>query len=221
MIVRNLRPHKVIRYTWKELTLGLISSTLILWLFYLGHYKWLTLNYAPFTVLGTALSNFLAFRSNSAYGRWNQAAQVWMTMRSSSRVFVRLIKTVVDGHSNLSTYNKKLSDRYIQEAAYRQIAWLYAVRLSLRESNNWDELKPYLSTKELAQLKKSQNKPVCLMARQGAMIYEGLQKGILQGFDSFQLETQLSALANAHATAEQIKEIPIPKPYGSFTQAFL
>lgn len=222
MVIRQrLRPHKVMGYIWKELTLGLVASSLALWLSSRYHFQWLGLNYAPFAVLGTALSIFLAFRTNSAYARWNQAAQAVGTMQNASRVFVRLIKTVTDGHSVLPNYDKKRSDAFIQEMGRRQIAWLHAVRLSLRDQSNWDELEPYLDKKEFRQLLTVQNKPIYLLSRQGERIYQALGAGILQGFDSFQLEVQLAALANAHATADQIKKIGVPRPYGFFTHIFV
>lgn len=222
MVVRqHLRPHKVIRYIWKELLLAVVASSLALWLETQYHYNWLSLNYAPFAVLGTALSIFLGFRTNSAYARWSQAASSWMMMQSGSRVFVRLIKTITNGHKNLPSYDKKLSDAFIDEMARRQIAWLNAVRLTLRDQDTWDELKPFLSDNEFKALQTMQNKPVYLMARQGERIYDALGSGILQGFDSFQLETQLSALASAHTNTEQIKRITIPRPYGFFTHIFV
>lgn len=221
IVKRNLYPHKVISYIWKELALAAVTSSLALWLGTQYHYKWLALNYTPFAVLGTALSIFLAFRTNSAYTRWSQAAASWMTMQSSSRVFVRLIKTITNGHKNMPSYNKKMSDSFIEEMANRQIAWLNATRLTLRDQDSWDELKPYLSKEDFKTLQTMQNKPAYLMARQGERIYDALGSGILQGFDSFQLETQLSALANAQATTEQIKRITIPRPYGFFTHIFV
>lgn len=222
MITRHyLRPHKVLMYIWKELVLALVSSSIALWLGTHYHYKWLLLNYAPFAVMGTALSIFLAFRTNSAYTRWSQAAQAWVTMQSASRFFVRVVKTVTNSHSNLPTYDKKKSDAFILEMGRRQIAWLHAVRLSLREQESWDELEPYLPKADYEQLLKMHNKPVYLMSRQGERLYEALSAGILQGFDNFQTETQLSALANAHAVTEQIKRITIPRPYGFFTHVFV
>ena len=222
MITRQrLRPHKVMTYIWKELVLAAVVSSVALWLGTQYHYKWLALNYAPFAVLGTALSIFLAFRTNSAYTRWSQAAASWMTMQSSSRVFVRLIKTITNGHKNLPTYNKKASDAYIEEVAQRQIAWINVVRLTLRDQDNWEEVEPYLTKDDFKAMKTMQNKPAYLMARQGERIYDALGSGILQGFDSLQLETQLSILATAQANTEQIKRITIPRPYGFFTHVFV
>lgn len=208
-------------YIWKELLLAAVVSTLALWLSTQYHYKWLMLNYTPFAVLGTALSIFLAFRTNSAYTRWNQAASSWMTMQSSSRVFVRLIKTIANGHKGLPIYNKKISDAFIEEIAQRQIAWINTVRLTLRDQENWNEIEPYLSKQDFKAMKTMQNKPAYLMARQGERVYDALASGVLQGFDSLQLETQLSILASAQASTEQIKRITIPRPYGFFTHVFV
>jgi putative membrane protein len=43
----------------------------------------------------------------------------------------------------------------------------------------------------------------------------------LQGFDSFQLEGQLAALASQQAVCERIKLIPVPRQYDYFTRLFV
>lgn len=222
MIVRkHFRPHKVIYYIWKELALATIASTAVLIVGTKLHPTWLQLNYAPFAALGTALSIFLGFRTNSAYARWNQASQAWASLRNSSRVFVRLVKTVSHGHANGPNYNKKATDNFIREVGRRQIACVHAIRLSLREQDDWQSLAQYITKQDYAGLQAAENKPAYLIARQGESIYDALQQGILQGFDSFQMETQLSAFANAFATVEQLKETTMPRPYGFFTHLFV
>lgn len=45
--------------------------------------------------------------------------------------------------------------------------------------------------------------------------------GILGGFDSFQMEGQLLALANYHGGCERIKNTPLPRQYDFFTRVFV
>lgn len=59
------------------------------------------------------------------------------------------------------------------------------------------------------------------MKRQGQRIYDGMANGILQGFDSFQIEGQLAALSTQQAVCERIKAIPIPRQYDYFTRLFV
>jgi putative membrane protein len=59
------------------------------------------------------------------------------------------------------------------------------------------------------------------MQRQGQRIYEATAAGILQGFDSFQLEGQLAALSTQQGICERIKAIPVPRQYDYFTRLFV
>jgi putative membrane protein len=48
-----------------------------------------------------------------------------------------------------------------------------------------------------------------------------MANGTLGGFDSFQMEGQLLALANAQGGCERIKNTPLPRQYDYFTRLFI
>jgi putative membrane protein len=104
---------------------------------------------------------------------------------------------------------------------YKVIAWVHALRLHLRKQDNWHELKSFLSEQEFEHLEKSQNKPNYLHLLSGKKIYEAMANGTLGGFDSFQMEGQLLALANYQGGCERIKNTPLLRQYDFFTRLFL
>jgi len=55
----------------------------------------------------------------------------------------------------------------------------------------------------------------------GRRVYEAMANGTLGGFDSFQMEGQLLALANFQGTCERIKNTPLLRQYHYFTRLFL
>jgi ion channel-forming bestrophin family protein len=171
--------------------------------------------------LGTALTIFLAFRANTSFVRWGEAAQSWAAIHAASRVFGRLVVTFVDAHRHTPQYQAALAELFKQELVYRHLAWVNALRLQLRNQTNWDELKPFLPIEEFVLLAVQPNKPIWLMQRQGQRIYDGMATGILQGFDSFQIEGQLAALSSQQAICERIKLIPVPRQYDYFTRLFV
>jgi putative membrane protein len=91
----------------------------------------------------------------------------------------------------------------------------------LRKNDNWQELKPFLSEQEFIELQKSQNKPNYIHLISGKKIYEAMANGTLGGFDSFQMEGQLLALANYQGGCERIKNTPMLRQYDFFTRVFL
>lgn len=55
----------------------------------------------------------------------------------------------------------------------------------------------------------------------GQQIYQAMGNGTLGGFDSFQMEGQMAALANYQGACERIKNTPMPRQYHFFTRVFL
>lgn len=221
ILKRNFDPRKVTTYVWPQLLAALAWSAAV----YLAYViLGLTAVSAPFGilgVLGTALALFLAFRNNTAFGRWGEASQAWAAITAASRTFARLIVTFTDAHRHTPQYRAETAEAFKREMIYRHIAWVNALRMQLRGQMDVDELAPYLDAAELAALRQAPSKAGALLLAQGRRIYDAMAAGILQGFDSFQLEGQLAALASQQAVCERIKLIPVPRQYDYFTRLFV
>jgi putative membrane protein len=221
ILKRNFDPRKVTTYVWPQLLAALTWSAAV----YLAYVALgLTFVSAPFGILGilgTALAIFLAFRNNTAFGRWGEASQAWTAITAASRTFARLIVTFTDAHRHTPQYRAEAAEAFKREMVYRHIAWVNALRMQLRGQTDVSELAPYLDAGELAALRQAPSKAGALMLAQGRRIYDAMASGILQGFDSFQLEGQLAALASQQAVCERIKLIPVPRQYNYFTRLFV
>lgn len=220
ILKRNFNPLKVLGYVWVEMTVALLCSLGVYMLWSLG-----VLTFSiPFSVaatLGSALAIFIAFRNNSAYSRWWEARTLWAGITTSSRLLGRLIITFADSHAHQPDYNKERSEQFKKEIIYRLIAWCHALHLQLRTVNNWQQLQAFLQEAEYNQLINSQNKPNYLQLMMGKSIYAAMANGTLAGFDSFQLEGQLAALAAHQGGCERIKATPLLRQYHYFTRVFL
>jgi putative membrane protein len=113
------------------------------------------------------------------------------------------------------------SESFKKEIIDKIIAWANSLRMELRNQNDWSSLRSYLSEEEMNQTITKQSKPNFIKLLIGQRIYKAMADGTLGGFDSFQLEGQLLALANAQATSERIKHTPLPKQYDFFTRIFV
>lgn len=210
----------VIHYLKNEL---LISITLTLLVVLLNYYNILKL-YLPFSIaaiLGSGLAIFIAFRNNSSYSRWWEARTLWGNIINSSRVFARLIITFTNSHSNSPNYNKEKSDSFIKEMILLQIAWVNALRILLRQLNDYSSLIKYMSEVDFQKMSSKNQKVNYLQQLIGEKIYLAMSSGILAGFDSFQLEGQLLNLANSQGGCERIKNTPLLRQYHFFTKLFL
>ncbi|MEZ4961120.1 MAG: bestrophin family ion channel [Saprospiraceae bacterium] len=221
ILKRNFHPLKVLAYVWQEVLFAFVWSVVVWVLFTYGGVKSLALNFTPIGVLGSALAIFVAFRNNSAYGRWWEARQIWGSIVNASRTFARLVVTFTDSHAHQANYDRERSERFKKEMVYRQIAWAHALRLHLRRQNDWEILQPFLPAQEYSDLVAKQNKPNYLQQLMGRRIYQAMGDGTLGGFDSFQMEGQLASLANYLGNAERIKDTPLPRQYDFFTRLFV
>jgi putative membrane protein len=221
IVKRNFHPLKVWGYIQRPM-LFIISWSLLVWA---GSELWpkglFALNFAPVAVFGSALAIFVAFRNNSAYARWWEARQIWGGIVNSSRVFARLAITFADSHSQQANFDPERTEAFKQAVVKACIAWVNALRLQLRGQDEWDELLPFLSANDFEAVKRAQNKPNHLHMIIARKIYEAMANGTLGGFDSFQMEGQLLALANYQGGAERIKNTPLPRQYDFFTRIFV
>lgn len=222
IVKRNFHPLRVWAYIWQELSYSIILSIAVYYIFI--HWEkgsQLAIPFVPVGVLGSALAIFVAFRNQSAYGRWWEARQLWGGIVNSSRVLARLVITFTDSHSHQPNYDINSSTSFKKDMIYRQIAWVHALRLHLRKQNDWEVLKPFLNENEFYDIINRQNKPNYLQTIMGRHIYEAMANGTLGGFDSFQMEGQLLALANYQGACERIKNTPLPRQYDFFTRLFV
>jgi putative membrane protein len=221
IVKRNFSPLKVWQYIRGTMTFVLIWATFVWLVFFLTGNKLLVLNFTPIGVLGSALAIFVAFRNNSAYGRWWEARTLWGGIVNSSRVLARLIITFSESHAHQPNYDPDRSENFKQEMIQLCIAWAHALRLHLRDQDDWMSLKTLFSANDFDEFTRSHNKPNCIQLMQGRKIYRAMANGTLGGFDSFQIEGQLLALANYQGSCERIKNTPLPRQYDFFTRVFV
>ncbi|MCU0344540.1 MAG: hypothetical protein MUF28_12060 [Ignavibacterium sp.] len=221
IVKRNFSPLKVWSYIKGPVILSIVWSFVIWLITNKVSAEKFSINFSVIGILGTALAIFIAFRNNSSYSRWWEARTAWSSIFASCRTFTRLIITFTDSHYHQTNYVKERSESFKQEMIYKIIAWANSLRMELRKQDDWQSIHPYLTDEETVQLNKKQNKSNFIKMLIGQRIYKAMADGTLGGFDSFQLEGQLLALANAQSTSERIKHTPLPKQYDYFTRMFV
>lgn len=216
---RRFSPLKVLPYVQGELLLALVAAVLAFSL-----HRWEPLVALPFSIaatLGGALAIFIGFRNNSAYGRWWEARTLWGGIVNSSRVLARLIITFTDSHAHQPNYDRARSEAFKRAMVLKVVAWAHALRLQLRGESDLSPVTALLPSDERTTIVKAGNKPNLIMQAMGRRIYQAMADGTLGGFDSFQIEGQLLALANHQGGCERIKNTPLLRQYHFFTRLFL
>ncbi len=220
ILKQNFDPRKVASYIWKEMSAALVLSGGI----YVGQtifsLKAPSLPFGVLSMLGASVAIFLAFRNNASYTRWGEAAGLWANIVNQCRILGRLVNTFVDSHKHTPQYQKEAAEAFKQELVKRLIAWPQALCIQLRKTDE-KELQKFLTESDFARVSETNNKPLALLHLIGKQIYDGMAKGILQGFDSFQLEGAMAQLSSLQTSCERLKMIPVPRQYDYFTRLFV
>jgi len=126
----------------RRLLVLLVFDCAVAGLYSITHSKWLTLDGLPLAPLGSALTIFLAFRANAAYGRWWEARQLWGSLVNTSRSLARQFLTLIDDDGEVGLQLKRQLVRY-------QISFAHALRCHLRHQNPFPELSAALNPDQI------------------------------------------------------------------------
>ena len=113
---------------WVRISFEAAYSVFVVLLFNAGFHA--TIPVAIPAMLGTALSILLGFRTNSSYDRWWEARKIWGTIVNDSRTWARQVTTVFALPKDSDP--KHMADMQ-REMVYRQIAWNYVFKDTLRK----------------------------------------------------------------------------------------
>ncbi|MBW2498860.1 MAG: hypothetical protein JRF61_16400 [Deltaproteobacteria bacterium] len=199
----------------------ILAAVLIVLAVELG-YDWLELSrpvfsYGAAAIVTTALSIFIVFRVNESYARWWEARTLWGGIVNSSRSFARQVTTVVSPRSEDPTEIAEV-EALRRELVHRQIAWVNALRLSLRREEEWEQLEPFLDASELSRLRRLANKPAQLLQVQSERLAEVLRSGRLSEFGRLMLDGTLAKLLDHQGGCERIKHTAFPDRVSFFNQ---
>lgn len=173
-----------------------------------GHYQWLTMDGLPLAPLGSALTIFLAFRTNAAYGRWWEARQLWGSLVNTSRSLARQFLTLMD-EGVPTGEDTPLAERMVMH----QIAFVHALRCHLRRQNPFPELAGILSGDEVEELRRYDNVPAALTLRMGKLLKQARDRKMVDPIRCVAIDENFNVLANIQGACERIKNTPLPRQF--------
>jgi len=162
----------------------------------------------------SAISIFIAFRVNQAYGRWWEARQLWGSLVNESRSWGRLVVTHFSPSAPLC-----------RDLVMRQIAYVNALRIVLRHGNGEKarglmkaQIKRLLADDEEVIVDRSSNVPTQLLVSQAAKIEEALSADLQSRLVWSKLTDVLSTMNVAQGGCERIKNTVFPAGITHFTR---
>ncbi|WP_159469893.1 bestrophin family protein [Dyadobacter sp. 3J3] len=197
----------------KGIWVGVLAVTsYAAFVFYLYQYEnwhFLVFPISIISIVGTALSLLLGFRTNSAYDRWWEARRLWGAIVNDSRSLVRqsiaFIKT--------DPVEKK---KIIDNIAHLQIAWCYALCNTLRQETVLIDANLHLEPEELEFVSKHQNIPNAIILLLERRITSAYDKGYITPILFQSLDTTLARLTDSMGGCERIKNTIFPTQYSFY-----
>lgn len=160
-----------------------------------------------YTLYGTAIALFLGFMVNASYARWWEARTLWGSIVNHSRSLARQATTLLD------TQAPSARPEIVEEIVRAQIAYVQALRTSLREQPLAPEVEIYLDVEAFARVRRATSAPTATLSHIGRLVSEAHRRGMVNDISQMQLESTLSVLTDAQGGLERIKKTPLPVQY--------
>ena len=123
---RNIRASHVFNDSWRFLLAVGLWSGLIVYLFKFQDAEFLAVPFLPVSTIGIAVALYLGFKSNSSYGRWWEARQIWGAIINDSRSWGNMVCHLVHDESGRVDHGAQ------RDLIRRHIAWVNALAYQLR-----------------------------------------------------------------------------------------
>ncbi|MBC9798602.1 bestrophin family protein [Sinomicrobium weinanense] len=218
MLLKNKIPLKFLfRKTRSEIIFVSFLSVIIGMADELFHVGGIAIPLAIPSILGTAISLILAFRTGQSYNRWWEARIVWGAIVNDSRTLTRQLLGFID----IGGEEAGQAATLVQKMVYRQMAWSYALGRSLRKQSPLKDAKQFLSEEELVQVAKQDNVPNALLQLQTADLKKAFRKGWVNPYQQVQLDETLKRLCDSMGKSERIKNTVFPATYSLIVHLFL
>lgn len=208
-LTQKIRLSRIIRNTWQVDIIMIISCTaayLFRTTLMKHHFEIPAIIPA---VLGTAIAFFVGFNNNQAYDRWWEARKIWGSLVNDSRSWTRNVLTYISENEPLK-----------RALIYRQIAFLYALKASLRDAVD-ETYGQYLAPSEIQEINTQRNVPNAILILQSRGLQQLNTSGKIDGFRFMEMNQMLVKFTDSMGMSERIKNTIYPTAYIYFTKAFI
>lgn len=235
------------KWTRYETILFFVIIMVVVGLYYFFDLAWLKIPWTPLALIGTAVAFVIGFQNNAAYGRIWEARMIWGGIVNTSRTFGMFVQDMVTNEYANVKLSKEELHHEIKTLTYRHIAWMTALRHSMRAAKPWetviheksnkewsktvrppewdnkleDDLKPYLSSQDMDYVLSKGNKQTAILYLQSHHLRKLKEAGSIWEFSFLNLETVLQELFTVQGKSERIKNFPYPRHFATLNHYFM
>lgn len=180
------------------------------------YYDWhfLVFPLSIISIVGTALSLLLGFRTNSAYDRWWEARKSWGAIVNDSRTLIRQSISFIKAEP-------EHKNALVENITHLQIAWCYALCNTLRRDPVLVDANLHLTEQELDYVSRHDNIPNAILFLIQERITYAYDNQFLNPFFLQSLDETLSRLCDSMGQCERIKNTIFPTQYSFFVHLII
>lgn len=223
---------EVLMWTRRNIYKATISAILPVFCYHVLHWQWTALPWTVVALLGTATAFIIGFRNSQTYNRTWEARQIWGSILNLSRAWGVMTRDFIK--------NKEVTQRLV----YRHLAWVTALRYSMREVRAWEtmdkahnvefqkkvysvpeyetsieeELGRYIDNAELNYLLTVQNKSAQLLSLQSREVTNLCDTNQLDNYRFLEIQGMIKELYDAQGKTERIKNFPYPRQFATVSK---
>lgn len=230
--------------SWRMILWSLFTGLLALFTYLHLGWKWVAIPWLPVSLIGTAVAFYVGFKNNQSYDRVWEARKVWGSIVNLSRSFGAATRAFTAA-ARANCVAQSEIDGEVRILVLRHIAWLHALKHSMRTRMRWEHDLPAserqrkyfarrldfssfeqessvcLSADELAFIKQKKNAATQLLDRQSQHIAGLRAKGYIGQFEHVDLQRLITNLYAEQGASERIKNTPLPRQYSTSSHIFI
>ena len=236
---------QMVKWTRFETLQFLIIITVAVAIYFFLELTWLRVPWTPLALIGTAVAFVIGFQNNAAYSRIWEARKIWGGIVNTSRTFGVFVQDMVNNDYAKTPFKEDDLKKEIKNLTYRHIAWMTALRHSMRETKPWEtsikqktnhewdirppehdsslekDIKPYISESDYNYILNKNNKQTAILYLQSKHLNELKEKGIIWEFSFLELEGVIKELFTLQGKSERIKNFPYPRQFATLNHLFM
>ena len=232
---------------WTRFETLLFFLIIVLWVaaYYFFDLAWLKIPWTPLALIGTAVAFVIGFQNNASYGRIWEARKIWGGIVNTSRTFGMFVQDMITNEYAQTPVEDTVLRKEIKTLTYRHIAWMTALRYSMRASKPWEttvnhktnqewnvrppehdstleeNIKSYISDNDYEYIMSKGNKQTALLYLQSHHLRQLKEQGVIWEFSFLELEGVLEELFTLQGKSERIKNFPYPRHFATLNHFFM
>jgi putative membrane protein len=230
--------------SWRMILWSLATGLLAMFTYRYLAWSWVAIPWLPVSLIGTAVAFYVGFKNNQSYDRVWEARKVWGSIVNLSRSFGASSRAFIIADASKGI-TKEAADAEVKILVYRHIAWLHAMKHSMRQRTGWEHSLPAserqrryfekridfssfdvdasvcLSKEDLEWIKTKKNAATQLLDRQAQHIAALRSRKWLDEFKQVEIQRLITDMYAEQGATERIKNTPLPRQYSTSSHIFI